>query len=243
MRFSKLAAVAARRASRALSSSWPQVAVAVLDVHEREARARARAARPRRSRRSAGRARRRSAAARRRGKRRSSSGCAIGRERLGPLVRSGRAKRPECVSCRPTTRSSSASRRSARDAPSTSASRSRASAGCVSARRSPAGSGLARPSWRTATASPPQISFAPLDAEVLPAPTRQVARLAVAACRPSLPSAGCRSGCRRAPADVSSAAASGESAPAGPLVERQRGAERGDARRNAAAVLREATRG
>ena len=31
----------------------------------------------------------------------------------------------------------------------------------------------------------------------LPAPARQVARLAVGACRPSLPSAGCRTGCRR----------------------------------------------
>ena len=83
-------------------------------------------------------------------------------ERRGRVFSSGRANRPECVNCRPTNRSASAF------APKCSR--------CACARALPAARrstppcvrviinwfGFARPSCRTAAASPPQISFAPL---------------------------------------------------------------------------------
>ncbi len=89
----------------------------------------------------------------------------------------GRAKRPECVSCRPTSRSSVAAEPLLRGPPREPlAARSRSPS--VSSRMTN-WLGLARPSSRTATASPPQISFAPLTAEVPPPPRGQLARPAV----------------------------------------------------------------
>ena len=55
--------------------------------------------------------------------------------------------------------------------------------------------GFARPSGRTAIASPPQISFAPLSPKRCQ--RRTVSSVGPpSSCRPNLPSAGCSSGCR-----------------------------------------------
>ena len=171
-------------------------------------------------------------------------GCAYAASGSGAVRRRSAARTgPECVSCRPTIQVAVGVGAEALAM--------RGDQRLAQRRRSPARVagdsiswfGLARPSCRTATASPPQINFAPLCAEMPPAPAGQLARLAVASCRPSLPSAGCRSGCRRARRRARTARASGEPPAAAARVERAgrcRPASR--CRRSTSAFLSVATR-
>ena len=214
--------------------------MARLHVDELKAAAVREAPRPRRSRRPGARARRRSARGRRPGTADREADGARG-ERRRPFQTSGRAKRPECVSCSPRYRSASAFAPNRSRCASISSSRSAAIDRWVAGRQQQ----LIRiraavVPHRDRLAAPHQLCAA--DAEVPPPPAGQVARLAVAACRPTLPWEGCRSGCRRARRPASNGCAN---APAGSTASsNSRGmVDRLRCSRNAAAVLREATRG
>ena len=115
-------------------------------------------------------------------------GMVVDDPRLECFLSLGRQKRPEWVSCRPMSRSSVSAESLAVGGDQRLAQAGEIGRACRSLITS--WLGLARPSWRTATASPPQISLAPLRPKCSPAPAWSARWAGRRACRPSLPSAG-----------------------------------------------------
>ena len=171
-----------------------QVAVAVLHVDEVEARRRRRA-RPRRRKSSTSASRSSSESTTRRvGRRRAGRARDGGTRCAAATRRSGRDQRPECVSCRPTTRPSSLPVRGDVRVDQLGAQRGEVVDGRRG--RSRAGAGWRARRARTATASPPQTSLAPLSPKRRHRRRTRSVGCAVGVAVPALHRAAPRTGCR-----------------------------------------------